>query len=238
MARIRPVATPSEGCRVDRRRVTGRAVFERETVHVHDLSTADRDFPKAVSTQDATAIGPRWRPHAPGGRSDRGHSDPPHGGASVLGQADRAPRDLRRPGRDRHREHAAVRGGAGADARADRGAGAADGDLRGAWASSVSSPGELEPVFQAMLANAMRICEAKFGIMFEHSDGVRFAALVVTTVYRRRLPSIVGANRICRRPDTGLGRVARTKQPAHITDVRERTRVRGKAIQTASLPSN
>src|SRR5262249_11546845 len=29
-----------------------------------------------------------------------------------------------------------------------------------------SSPGELEPVFQAMLANAARICEAKFGSMY------------------------------------------------------------------------
>jgi two-component system, NtrC family, sensor kinase len=34
-----------------------------------------------------------------------------------------------------------------------------------------SSPGELQPVFQAMLANAMRICDAKFGILFEYVDG-------------------------------------------------------------------
>ena len=52
-----------------------------------------------------------------------------HGRAAVHRQADRAGQDLRRPGRDRHREHAAVRGGAGAHERADRGAGAADGDL-------------------------------------------------------------------------------------------------------------
>ncbi|HEX3939826.1 MAG TPA: GAF domain-containing protein [Xanthobacteraceae bacterium] len=34
-----------------------------------------------------------------------------------------------------------------------------------------SSPGELEPVFHAILANATRICEAKFGVMHLHKDG-------------------------------------------------------------------
>ena len=34
-----------------------------------------------------------------------------------------------------------------------------------------SSPGELEPVFQAMLANATRLCDAKFGLMFLYEAG-------------------------------------------------------------------
>ena len=33
-----------------------------------------------------------------------------------------------------------------------------------------SSPGQLEPVFNAILANAVRICEAKFGIMFLYEN--------------------------------------------------------------------
>jgi two-component system, NtrC family, sensor kinase len=40
-----------------------------------------------------------------------------------------------------------------------------------------SSPGELEPVFQAMLANAVRICEARFGSLYLHEHGaLRFVA--------------------------------------------------------------
>src|SRR5262249_12057262 len=34
-----------------------------------------------------------------------------------------------------------------------------------------SSPSELKPVFDAMLANAVRICEAKFGNLYLHEDG-------------------------------------------------------------------
>ena len=41
-----------------------------------------------------------------------------------------------------------------------------------------SSPGELEPVFQAMLENAVRICGAKFGLLWlSEGDGWRAVAL-------------------------------------------------------------
>jgi GAF domain-containing protein len=79
-----------------------------------------------------------------------------------------------------------------------------------------SSPGELEPVFQAMLENAMRICEAKFGTMFGYADGA-FRALSCLGVplefadYLQQ-PRVWG-------PETGLGQLARTKQTVHLADV-------------------
>jgi hypothetical protein len=47
-----------------------------------------------------------------------------------------------------------------------------------------SSPGELEPVFETMLANAVQICGAKFGVM-SLREGMRFASSPLTA--HRRL---------------------------------------------------
>jgi len=80
-----------------------------------------------------------------------------------------------------------------------------------------SSLRELEPVLQSILANAMRICDAKFGIMFEYSDGTyrSLSSLGVPQQYEEHCRQ----KRIWGR-DTLLGRVARTKKTVHIADVR------------------
>jgi signal transduction histidine kinase len=83
-----------------------------------------------------------------------------------------------------------------------------------------SSPGDLTPVFQAMLENAVRICEAKFGTMFlRDADAFRVVAMhnppPAYAEARRREPLVRPP------PDSILGRVSASKQVVHITDVRE-----------------
>ncbi|HVI11689.1 MAG TPA: GAF domain-containing protein, partial [Pseudolabrys sp.] len=80
-----------------------------------------------------------------------------------------------------------------------------------------SSAGKLEPVFQAMLAHATRLCEANFGVLYRF-DGHVFHPMALQDAvpalgdYLRREPP---------RPDprNALGRVLRTKRPVHITDI-------------------
>src|SRR5262249_14271066 len=93
-------------------------------------------------------------------------------GAAVHRQTNRAGDYLRRPGGDRDRERAAVRRSSGAHGRIVRIAGAADRDIRNPRVIS-TSPGELEPVFQTMLANATRLCEASYGILWLR-EGAQF----------------------------------------------------------------
>ena len=42
-----------------------------------------------------------------------------------------------------------------------------------------SSPGKLEPVFEAMLASATRLCEAKLGILYRYDNGLFHPAALV-----------------------------------------------------------
>jgi two-component system, NtrC family, sensor kinase len=76
-----------------------------------------------------------------------------------------------------------------------------------------ASPGELDPVFQAMLENAVRLCEAKFAMLFLYErEENEFRA-----VGKWNLPAaygeLLGKNTIRSDPMIPLGRVAITKQP-------------------------
>jgi len=80
-----------------------------------------------------------------------------------------------------------------------------------------SSSGELELVFETMLANAVRICEAKFGNLYlRDGDAFRIAAAHNTPsalIESRRSLPLRGDSK------TPSGRVARTKQVVHIADM-------------------
>ena len=73
------------------------------------------------------------------------------------------------------------------------------------------SPGELEPVFLAMLKNAVRICEANYGVLYTYSDGTFHPAA------QHSLPDTLadfiekrGPFRV--RPESTLGVIESTKQ--------------------------
>src|SRR5262245_38155184 len=78
------------------------------------------------------------------------------------------------------------------------------------------SPGDLEPTFNAILENALRICEAKFGMLLRYSDGAFVAQAMVGAP-----PALVDA--LLRKPFTPppgipLDRMLRTKKVVHTLD--------------------
>src|SRR5947207_1587556 len=84
-----------------------------------------------------------------------------------------------------------------------------------------SSPGDLKPVFDTMLANATRLCEAKFGSMFlREGDGFRNVCNIADpsgyTEWYQREPVIV----LREHPDMPLARIADTKAVVHVADLR------------------
>src|SRR5215475_6053101 len=83
------------------------------------------------------------------------------------------------------------------------------------------SPGELEPVFNAMLANATRICGATIGTLYL-CEGANFRGVALHHTKQsyvdwwRRNPVVD----VERNPGIPLARLARTKQTVHIPDLR------------------
>ena len=83
-----------------------------------------------------------------------------------------------------------------------------------------ASPGELAPVFNAMLANATRICEAAFGNLFLR-EGFIFRSVAIhskeghVNSWRRNPVTDVRDN-----PGNPLDRIFKTKQVIHVPDLR------------------
>ena len=82
-----------------------------------------------------------------------------------------------------------------------------------------SSPGALEPVFGAVLQNAIRICDARFGALWLY-DGNDFRSAALHDVpadfveFWRRGPHHPS-------PGSGLARIVKTRRTVHIADLKE-----------------
>jgi GAF domain-containing protein/anti-sigma regulatory factor (Ser/Thr protein kinase) len=81
-----------------------------------------------------------------------------------------------------------------------------------------AKPGEVRPVFDAILEEAIRLCEAQFGVLHRF-DGSTFIPVSV----RGGVRELVDRYRTGLQPSAtnALGRILRTKKPVHFADVRE-----------------
>jgi len=80
-----------------------------------------------------------------------------------------------------------------------------------------SSAGELQPVFDTMLENALRICEAKFGLLFRF-DGTRFHPAAGVGTPPEYAEFIKQRGMFTPVPGSRLDDVMRTKQVSHSVD--------------------
>jgi GAF domain-containing protein len=77
-----------------------------------------------------------------------------------------------------------------------------------------SSRGDLSPVLDTLLANALRLCEAQEGILFRIDDGL-FETVSSVGLFANVLP----AGRFSMSPDTNMGRMLATRETVHDHDL-------------------
>jgi transcriptional regulator with GAF, ATPase, and Fis domain len=159
---------PAEGLPVNRGRVTGRAVFERRTIHVHDLVAAEDDFPEG--SRDARRDGHRTTLATPLLREGS-----PIGAILIRRMEVRPFSDKQVAMLETFADQAviAIENARLFEAEQQRTRELSEALEQQTATSEVlqvisGSPGDLQPVFNTMLENALRICEAKFGVLFQH----------------------------------------------------------------------
>ena len=96
-----------------------------------------------------------------------------------------------------------------------------------------SSPGDLEPVFGAMLANAVRICGAKFGnLWLREGDAFRIGATHgAPSAYVEYLRN---EQVFQPKPELGLGQLIKTKNSSTVTDIAA-ARTHGDKLRQAAV---
>jgi GAF domain-containing protein len=215
-----PIPAPLGKLPLTRASTPGRTIVDRKAVHVHDLSAAGDEFPEGQAL--ALRSGSRTTLSVPLLRGDeaigaltvrrteiRPFTDKQIGLATTF--ADQAVIAIEN-----------VRLFDEVQARTRELSEALEQQTATSEVLQVisSSPGEVAPVFKAMLENAVRICEAKFGVLFRSErDGLRAVALhgapQALVEERRRNPVIRPA------PATALGRALATRQSVQIADVQD-----------------
>src|SRR5215510_11334909 len=80
-----------------------------------------------------------------------------------------------------------------------------------------SSGGELQPVFQAMLENATRVCGAKFGILFRYEGGL-FHPAALNNVPSAFADFLARQGSFAPVPGQLFGRLCQKKQVIHVVD--------------------
>jgi len=95
------------------------------------------------------------------------------------------------------------------------------------------SSGDLAPVFETILGNATRICEAKFGVLLRYDgDALHADAMLDVTpeleAYLRRAPHHPG-------PGTGLERLVKTRQTVQVADAADLSVSGADPLRTAAV---
>jgi GAF domain-containing protein len=207
-----PIPVGVSGLPIERGWVSGRAFLDRAPVHIHDVQASTHDFPD--TTQTALRVGARTILAVPLLREDEAI------GALTIRRSEV------KPFTDKQIELVTTF--------ADQAVIAIENSrllnelresLQQQTATSEvlkvisSTPGEREPVFNAMLANATRICEAKFGNLWLREAnnfriGATHGAPLAYAEARQSEPVLYFS------PGNPLSRMIATKQVQHITDMR------------------